>query len=178
MINQQFFAMPIYEYACSKCKKVFSFLSKTLTPPGVPSCPKCGNPKMEKMMSRFAAPRGAEEPAAPSELDEPKLSPAEEARMEQVMGDIEKDMEYVDQNNPKHLAHLMKKMKDALPSGVIPKEFDQAIKRLEKGEDPEKIDEEMGDIFGMGEDGTAEDPYGCGLYGGGGYSHDSGLYDY
>jgi putative FmdB family regulatory protein len=101
--------MPIYEYACSKCKKVFSFLSKTLTPPSVPHCPKCGNAKMEKMMSRFAAPRGAEEPAAPSEHDEPMLSPAEEARMEQGMGDIEKDMEYVDQNNPKHLAHLMKK---------------------------------------------------------------------
>ena len=50
--------MPIYEYACPKCKKVFSFLSKTLTPPRVPSCPKCGGRKMEKLMSRFAAPRG------------------------------------------------------------------------------------------------------------------------
>ena len=63
----------------------------------------CGNLKMEKMMSRFAAPRGAEEPAEPPEFDEPKF-PAEEARMEQVMGEIEKDMEYVDENNPKHLA--------------------------------------------------------------------------
>ncbi|MDI9400595.1 MAG: zinc ribbon domain-containing protein [Verrucomicrobiota bacterium] len=170
--------MPIYEYACSKCKKVFSFLSKTLTPPGIPNCPKCGNPKMEKMMSRFATPRGALEPESIGELDEPQLSPSEEARMEHVMGEIERDMEYVDQDNPRHLAHIMKKMKDALPSGVIPKEFDQAIKRLEKGESPEKIEEEMGDVFGMGEDSCADDPYGMGLYGGGGYSHDSGLYDY
>jgi hypothetical protein len=56
----------------------------------------------------------------------------------------------------------------------MPKEMDEAIKRLEKGEDPEKIEEEMGDILGMGEEG---DEMGSGS-GGGGYSKDSGLYDY
>ncbi|MBO7524944.1 MAG: zinc ribbon domain-containing protein [Verrucomicrobia bacterium] len=169
--------MPIYEYACPKCKKVFSFLSKTLTPPRVPSCPKCGGRKMEKLMSRFAAPRGVQEPAAPTPGDDSGLTPDDEARMERVMGDIEKDLDYVDENNPKHLAHVMKKMKDALPPGVVPKEFDQALKRLEKGESPEKIEEDMGDVFGMGEgDGEEEGGYGGGGYGG--YSHDSGLYDY
>ncbi|MDB6112747.1 MAG: hypothetical protein JWR69_4497, partial [Pedosphaera sp.] len=51
-----------------------------------------------------------------------------------------------------------------------------AIKRLEAGEDPEKIEADMGDILGQfmgeGEDG----PSGGG--GGGGYTHDSGLYNY
>jgi len=49
---------------------------------------------------------------------------------------------------------------------------DVAIKRLEAGEDPEKIEEDMGDVLGefMGGD------EGGGA--GGGYSHDSGLYDY
>ena len=51
--------MPIYEYACSKCKKVFSFLSKTLTPPVIPNSPKLFNPNKDKKMSRFATPRGA-----------------------------------------------------------------------------------------------------------------------
>lgn len=170
--------MPIYEYACPHCKKVFSFLSKTLTPPRVPTCPKCGHKKLEKMMSHFSSPRGAQEPAAPSQDGEPQLSAADEARMEQAMGAIEKDLEYVDENNPKHLAHVMKKMKDALPAGIIPKEFDQAVKRLEKGESPEKIEEDMGDIFGMGPEGSEDDEGGCGGGGYGGYSHDSGLYDY
>jgi hypothetical protein len=42
----------------------------------------------------------------------------------------------------------MKKMKDILPAGTMPKELDVAIKRLEKGEDPEKIEADMGDVLG------------------------------
>ena len=70
---------------------------------------------------------------------------------------------------------MMKKMKDLMPAGSVPKEFDIAIKRLEAGEDPEKIEADMGDVLGDfmgGEEGGA--PGG----GGGGYTHDSGLYDY
>jgi hypothetical protein len=54
----------------------------------------------------------------------------------------------------------------------MPKELDIAIKRLEAGEDPEKIEADMGDVLGDfmgGENGGA---------GGGGYTKDSGLYDY
>ena len=49
---------------------------------------------------------------------------------------------------------------------------DVAIKRLEAGEDPEKIEEDMGDVLGDfmgGPEGGAS---------GGGYTKDSGLYDY
>ena len=63
-----------------------------------------------------------------------------------------------------------------MPPGSAPKELDVAIKRLEAGEDPEKIEEDMGDLLGdfMGGD---ESGAGGGR-GGGGYSRDSGLYDY
>jgi hypothetical protein len=60
----------------------------------------------------------------------------------------------------------------------VPKELDVAIKRLEAGEDPEKIEADMGDVLGDfmgGEEGGG--PGGAGR-GGGGYTHDSGLYDY
>jgi hypothetical protein len=65
-------------------------------------------------------------------------------------------------------------MKDLMPPGSVPGEMDTAIKRLEAGEDPEKIEADMGDVFGdmMG----GEESAGGG--GGGGYSHDAGLYDY
>jgi hypothetical protein len=56
----------------------------------------------------------------------------------------------------------------------VPKDFDVAIRRLEAGEDPEKIEADMGDVFGDmmgGEDGP-------GGGGGGAYSKDPGLYDY
>jgi hypothetical protein len=64
-------------------------------------------------------------------------------------------------------------MKNLMPAGSMPKELDVAIKRLEAGEDPEKIEADMGDVLGdfMG------GPEG-GAGGGGGFTHDSGLYDF
>src|SRR5207244_2409978 len=59
--------MPIYEFACPKCRVVFNFLSKRLNPDRTPVCPKCGNKKMARQMSSFATPRGGKEPLADSE---------------------------------------------------------------------------------------------------------------
>ena len=43
--------MPIYEFACPKCRVVFNFLSRRIDPANLPACPKCGNKKMVKQMS-------------------------------------------------------------------------------------------------------------------------------
>ena len=167
--------MPIYEYACPKCRKIFSFLSKRINPDRMPVCPKCGNKDMVKQLSRFAMSRGLKEPAAKTEGEgaEGPMPDFDDPRIARAMSELERDMEHLDENNPKHMAHMMKKMKDLMPPGVAPKELDVAIKRLEAGEDPEKIEEDMGDLLGefMGDEGESGGP-------GGGYSHDSGLYDY
>jgi putative FmdB family regulatory protein len=171
--------MPIYEFACPKCRVVFNFLSKRSNPDRLPTCPKCGNRKMEKQMSGFAMLRGAKEPAAGAPGDEaggPEPD-FDDPRMMRAMSELERDMEHLDENNPKHMAHMMRKMKDIMPPGTMPKEMEIAIKRLEAGEDPEKIEEDMGDLLGdfMG----GEDEEGGGASGRGRpYSHDSGLYDY
>jgi putative FmdB family regulatory protein len=174
--------MPIYEFACPKCRVIFNFLSKRIEPEKLPVCPKCGNKNMVKQMSRFAAPKGVKEPTAASTETEdgPPMPDMEDPRIMRAMSELERDMEHLDENNPKHMAHMMRKMKDVLPAGTMPKELDVAIKRLEAGEDPEKIEEDMGDVLGdmFGGPGGEEDEMGG--YGGGmgGYSHDSGLYDY
>src|SRR5215470_3073272 len=167
--------MPIYEYACQKCWVIFNFLSKRIDPERLPVCPRCGNKKMSKQVSRFAMSRGLKEPSAKSETDEggSPMPDFDDPRVERAMMEMERDMEHLDENNPRHMAHMMRKMKDLMPPGAVPKELDVAIKRLEAGEDPEKIEEDMGDLLGDfmgGEEG--------GPGGGGGYSHDSGLYDY
>ena len=125
-------------------------------------------------MSRFAMVKGVKEPTAAQGEDEAGMPDIDESRMEAVMSELERDMPHMDENNPRHLAHMMKKMKEALPPGTAPKELDIAIKRLESGEDPEKIEEDMGDVFGdmLGE---GEEGFGGG---GGGYTRDEGLYDY
>jgi putative FmdB family regulatory protein len=172
--------MPIYEFACPKCRVIFNFLSKRVNPEREPICPKCGNKKMSRQMSRFAMPKGLEEPAAGSDGGTPEGAEPDfdDPRVARAMSELERDMEHMDENNPRHMAHLMKKMKDMMPAGMLPKEMDVAIKRLEAGEDPEKIEEDMGDVLGslMGGPEDEEDPYGG--QGGGGYSRDSGLYDY
>jgi len=165
--------MPIYEFACPKCRNIFSFLSKRVKPDRLPTCPKCGNKRMSKQVSRFAMSRGLKAPAARTEADgnEPPMPDLDDPRVERAMMEMERDMEHLDENNPKHMAHMMRKMKDLMPPGSMPKELDTAIKRLEAGEDPEKIEADMGDVLGdlMG-----------GPEGGGdsGYTKDSGLYDY
>lgn len=163
--------MPIYEFACPQCRKIFNFLSKRVNPDRLPVCPKCGNKKMAKQMSQFAMPRGLNEPAAVSDEGEP-MPDVDESKVMRAMSELERDMDHFDENNPKHMAHMMRKMKEAMPPGVMPKEIDVAIKRLEAGEDPEKIEADMGDVFGemMG-----------GAKGGGStasYTRDAGLYDY
>jgi putative FmdB family regulatory protein len=165
--------MPIYEFACPKCRVIFNFLSKRLNPDRSPVCPKCGNRKMVKQVSRFATTKGLKEPAASGGVtDDEPMPDLDDPRVQRAMGELERDMEHMDENNPRHMAHLLRKMKDILPSGTMPKEMDIAIKRLEAGEDPEKIEEDMGDLLGEFMGGGEGGP------GAGGYTHDSGLYDY
>jgi hypothetical protein len=109
---------------------------------------------------------GPDEAGAP-DFDDPRVARA--------MQELEQDMAHLDENNPKHMAHMMRKMKDIMPPGTMPKELDVAIKRLEAGEDPEKIEEDMGDVLGD-MFGGPEDEEGMG--GGGPYARDPGLYDY
>ena len=166
--------MPIYEFACPKCRRIYSFLSKRVNPDRLPVCPRCGNKKLKKEISRFAAMRSLKAPSAqpPGDADGPPGPDLDDPRIERAMLEMERDMEHLDENNPKHMAHLMRKMKDLMPAGTLPKELDVAIKRLESGEDPEKIEADMGDILGDlmgGPEGGA---------GGGAYTKDSGLYDY
>ena len=164
--------MPIYEFACPRCRVIFSFLSKRIEPERKPACPKCGGKQLAKEISRFAMLKGGGEDGDPEgdagmpDLDDP--------RVKQALGEIEREMGSLDEGNPRQMAHLMRKMRDIMPAGAVPKDLDMAIKRLEQGEDPEKIEEDMGDIFGemFGEEGN----------GGGSardaYTRDDTLYDY
>jgi putative FmdB family regulatory protein len=164
--------MPIYEFACPKCRKIFSFLSKRMNPDRLPVCPKCGNKNLKKEMSRFAMTRGLSEPASgTSAADEGPMPDLNDPRVARAIAEMERDMGQLDENNPRHMAHMMRKMQDIMPAGAMPKGMEIAIKRLEAGEDPEKIEADMGELFSelMGGEGSAS---------GGGYTKDSGLYDY
>jgi len=166
--------MPIYEFACPQCRRIYSFLARRPQPDRSPVCPKCGNKELTKQISRFALTKGLQEPGGGEggpDADGPPMPDFDDPRVERAMMEMERDMAHLDENNPKHMAHLMRKMKELMPPGSMPRELDVAIKRLEAGEDPEQIEADMGDVLGDFLGGAAGS-------GGGGYTKDEGLYDY
>jgi putative FmdB family regulatory protein len=170
--------MPIFEYACPRCRRIFSFLSKRLKPDRVPACPKCGCRDLRRLMSAFSALHGAKEPAVASGAGGAEDGPdLDNPRVLQAMQEIERDLGRLDEKNPRHMAHMMRKMKDVLPPDAVPKEVDVAIRRLEAGEDPEKVEADLGGAFGDLLGGPDEEAAG-GVGGTSGYARDGGLYDY
>lgn len=110
--------MPIYEYRCEECSKHNTYLilqghSSTLF------CKHCKGQQLERIMSRFAAPK------------------SEEARMEALadpsnFGDI-------DENDPKSMARFMKKMGQEMGED-IEEDLDEAMESMsESGQGEDNI---------------------------------------
>jgi putative FmdB family regulatory protein len=150
--------MPIYEYLCPTCNRVFSFFARSTAPAKEPTCPKCGSSKMRKQVSRFAFVRSgskaqSEESGGSPAGDDPMDDPRVEREMMRLMADAE----HMDENDPRQLARFMRRMTELTGESTDP-EMEEAIRRLEAGEDPEKVEEDMGDVLG-GEGGGPYDPY-------------------
>jgi len=138
--------MPIYEFYCQKCHMIFNFFSKSINTEKRPQCPKCQTVKLERRLSLFATPRDR------GEMDEEGFPDMDESKMEKAMNLLAKEVEHVDEDDPRQAANLMRKLTDMtgmnLGSGM-----EEALSRMEAGEDPEKIEAEMGDII-------EEEPFG------------------
>jgi putative FmdB family regulatory protein len=135
--------MPIYEFYCKKCNTVYKFYSRTIDTSTIPKCPRCKRVKLERIFSSFAtlSTRGGEDSpdAGMPDIDESKL--------ERAMAMLEKETRGMDENDPTQAADLMRKLTDA--AGVsLGEGMEEALSRMEKGEDPDKIEEELGDLLG------------------------------
>ncbi len=133
--------MPIYEFYCWKCNTVYKFLSRSINTEKVPDCPSCKDIKLRRQMSLFATVSGKKKEGA--DVDIP---PVDEARMERAMSLLAKEADKINEDDPRQAAGLMRKLSDAagLKMGAG---MEEALGRMERGEDPEKIEQEMGDIF-------------------------------
>jgi putative FmdB family regulatory protein len=135
--------MPIYEYYCPPCHTVFSFLARSMQIPASPACPKCGRSKLEKKISRFAISKGLADPGG--ESADP-FANIDESKMERLMEEMAPHLEDNGSEDPRQMAHLMKKMFEM--SGAEPNAaMMEAMRRMEAGEDPDQIDEEMGEVL-------------------------------
>lgn len=117
--------MPIYEYRCNACRKVFSIFVRSLSAEAQAACPHCGSADARRLISRFA------------------VLHSEDSRADQV-ADMAGDLGDVDENDPRSVARWARRMSSELGEDAGP-EFGEMVDRLESGESPESIEQSLGD---------------------------------
>jgi putative FmdB family regulatory protein len=139
--------MPVYEFYCSDCHTIYNFLSRRVDTEKQPNCPKCGRPQLNRQVSRFAVSKARKE--EPADDGMPDL---DDDRLEKAMEVLAGEMDGIDENDPRQMARFMRKLSEV--TGMdLGEGAEETMRRLEAGEDPEKIEEEMGDLF------DAENPF-------------------
>ena len=137
--------MPIYECFCDRCNVIFNFFSSRIDTATIPVCPQCGREEMERRISTFATIGKAKE-----HTDDP-LAGVDESKMEQAMQSLMRDAEGINDQDPRQMAALMRKFADK--TGInLGEPMQEAMSRMEAGEDPEQVERDMGDLLGGDED--------------------------
>lgn len=141
--------MPIYEFYCPDCNTIFNFFSRRINTEKQPDCPKCGRKKIRRQMSVFATIGKAKE----NDSADP-LAGIDETKMEQAFECLMRDAGSINEEDPRQMANLMRRFSDK--TGIsLGDRMEEALARLESGEDPDLIEQEMGDLMD-GEDFSLE----------------------
>ena len=138
--------MPIYEFFCDRCNTIFNFFSKSINTTKIPKCPKCGQNDLKRQMSAFSFTGKAKAD------DEGEDLPIDEQKMEKAMQMLAGQADKINEEDPRQAADLMRKLTDITGMELGPG-MQEALRRMESGEDPEKVEAEMGDIL------EEEDPF-------------------
>jgi hypothetical protein len=137
--------MPIYEFYSPDSHRIYSFLAKRFLKEGeVPLCPDAPKNRMEKVVSAFAFTGKAKEVVKKEGESGTEMDP----RMEREMMKMADEFSKMDERNPdpRMLGKMMRRMMEA--SGQkLPGEMGEMLQRLEKGENPDKLEEEYGDVM-------------------------------
>ncbi len=139
--------MPMYEFYCPDCNTIFTFFSKRVNTEKIPSCPGCRRSGLSRMISRFAVTGRAREGGPEEDKGKGPDLPVDESRMEKAMEALASEAEKVDENNPRQAADLMRKF-SAMTGLRLGDKMENALSRLEAGEDPESLEKDMGDLDG------------------------------
>ena len=132
--------MPIYEFYCEDCHTIYNFFSKSVNTTKKPKCPSCKTKTLSRQMSAFAFTGKAKEDSDMDDL------PFDEGKMEKAMNMLAGEAENVNEEDPRQAANLMRKLTDMTGMELGPG-MQEALKRMESGEDPDAIEAEMGDLL-------------------------------
>ncbi len=161
-------AVPIFEFLCGKCNRIFSFLSLAGGVVRTPVCPRCGAEDLQRVPSTFAVAasrKSAPESSSSAEgRDEERAAAGLEAEAMRMASELSEE----DAEDPRVMARVMRRLAAASGEPITPT-MDEMFRRMEAGEDPEALEEELGPQLeaemGEGEEG-----------GGGAPTRDEGLY--
>jgi len=138
--------MPIYEFYCPDCNTLYNFFSRTINTSKQPTCPTCGTRTLERQMSAFAFTGKAREDGDGDDL------PVDEGKMEKAMQMLAGEADRINEDDPRQAADLMRKLTD-MTGMELGAGMEEALRRMERGEDPEQVEAEMGDLL------EGEDPF-------------------
>jgi len=132
--------MPIYEFYCSNCHTIYSFFSRIIDTTTRPACPNCKDRRLTRQVSLFAFTGRARE------ADEMDDLPVDDARMAKALAALEKEADKIDENDPRQAADLMRRLSD-MTGLQLGQSMEEALARMARGEDPDAIESEMGDLL-------------------------------
>lgn len=132
--------MPIYEFFCPDCNTLFNFFSRSVDTTSRPLCPRCRTRRLDRRLSAFAVTGRAREDAGEDDL------PIDENRMAQAMETLAGEAEGLNEDDPRQAAQLMRRLSD-MTGMELGQGMHEALARMERGEDPEQIEAEMGDVL-------------------------------
>ncbi len=162
--------MPIFEFLCPACNRIYSFLSFSAPPARQPVCPRCGATNLSRVPSAFAVAATKK-----SQDEKPKSSGGEPdgaamARVEHEMMRMSGELDEKDTEDPRAMARMMRRLAEASGEKMTPT-MEEMFRRLESGEDPDALEEELGPQLEaeMGEEGEEGGE-------GGAPTRDEGLY--
>jgi putative FmdB family regulatory protein len=121
--------MPTYEYRCLDCgKKVSIYLRYDEYGKKAIRCTHCGSQDLRRLIGRV------------------RFARSEESQMDSL-----DDWANVDENDPRAMARMMRKMSEEVGEDMPP-EFDEVVGRLEAGESPEEIEQSIPELGEPGAD--------------------------
>lgn len=155
--------MPIYEYYCPDNNTIYQFFAKSLAQRDViPKCPDNPAYRMQKAVSAFAVKTTAKKTGGEDKKDDAAggaAGTADDARMDAAMDAMEKEFSNVDENDPRAMGRMMRRMAE-MTGEKIDGEMEEVVRKLEEGADPDSLEDQFGDAFP--EEGGGDDPYGEG----------------
>jgi putative FmdB family regulatory protein len=148
--------VPIYEFYCADCHTVFSFFSARVAPEARPACPRCGRPELPRRPSRFAtiSARGPGEEEGTGGLEDQLFGQVDEARLERAFEAMATEFEGLEaggeesEPDPRQMSRALRRFTELTGLEAGPR-MREMLDRLERGEDPEALEADLG----TGEDG-------------------------